>query len=180
MIKRRWDGDPTCHFCPCPETVDHLFFQCPTAKEVWGIIGTCLGADNTPRNMNQYKNWLNFWLPNGASVHMLGFAAICWAIWKSRNRACFDNKIIRNPAEIVIHACALMAFWAGLYTPELQDQLAVGMKFILSCAHRVLARQTHPAPLQLPQPMEGETRCPVQLRQLLPNEEDASDQEEDV
>ena len=180
MIKRRWDGDPTCHFCPCPETVDHLFFQCPTAKEVWGIIGTCLGADNTPRDMNQYKNWLNFWLPNGASVHMLGFAAICWAIWKSRNRACFDNKILRNPAEIVIHACALMAFWAGLYTPELQDQLAVGMKFILSCAHRVLARQTHPAPLQLPQPMEGETRRPVQLRQLLPNEEDASDQEEDV
>ena len=134
MIKRRWDGDPTCHFCPCPETVDHLFFQCPTAKVVWGIIGTCLGADNTPRDMNQYKNWLNFWLPNGASVHVLGFAAICWAIWKSRNRACFDNKIIRNPAQIVIHACALMVFWAGLYTPELQDQLAVGVKFILSCA----------------------------------------------
>ena len=80
----------------------------------------------------------------------------------------------------MIHVCALMVFWGGLYTPELQDQLAVSVKFILSCAHRVLARQTHPAPLRLPQPMEGETRRPVQLRQLLPNEEDASDQEEDV
>ena len=80
MIKRRWDGNPTCHFCSCPETVDHLFFQCHIAKVVWGIIGICLGADNTPRDMDQYKNWLNFWLPNGTSVHMLSFAAICWAI----------------------------------------------------------------------------------------------------
>ena len=54
--------------------------QCHTAKVVWEIIGTCLGADNTLRDMDQYKNWLNFWLPSGASVHMLGFAAICWAI----------------------------------------------------------------------------------------------------
>ena len=95
-------------------------------------------------------------------------------------RRALTKKLIKSPAEIVIHACALMAFWAGLYTPKLQDQLAIGMKFILLCAHRVLARQTHPAPLQLPQPMEGETRHPVQLRQLLLNEEDASDQEEEV
>ncbi|KAG2573136.1 hypothetical protein PVAP13_7KG230255, partial [Panicum virgatum] len=114
------------------------FFQCHTTKVV-EIIGTCLGADNTPRDMDQYKNWLNFWLPSGAS--------------KSRIRACFDNKIIRSPAEIMIHVCALMVFWGGLYTPELQDQLAVGVKFILSCVHRVLAQQTRPAPLRLLQPL---------------------------
>ena len=80
----------------------------------------------------------------------------------------------------MIHVCALMVFWGGLYTPELQDQLAVGVKFILSCAHRVLAQQTRPAPLRLPQPLAGETRRPVQLRQLPPNEGDASGREEDM
>ena len=43
----------------------------------------------------------------------------------------------------MILACALIEFWAGLYTPELQGQLAAGVKIILSWAHRVLARQVH-------------------------------------
>lgn len=36
MLKRKWQGDPTCRFCMATETVDHLFFQCPTAKVVLG------------------------------------------------------------------------------------------------------------------------------------------------
>jgi hypothetical protein len=36
----------------------------------------------------------------GDRVHMLGFAAVCWAIWKARNAACFDKKLINNPNKI--------------------------------------------------------------------------------
>jgi hypothetical protein len=28
---------------------------------------------------------------------MFGIAAICWATWKSRNRARFEMKVIKNP-----------------------------------------------------------------------------------
>jgi hypothetical protein len=34
MIKRNWSGDPSCYFCSQPETVNHLLFQCSTAKVV--------------------------------------------------------------------------------------------------------------------------------------------------
>ncbi|KAG2581310.1 hypothetical protein PVAP13_6KG055792 [Panicum virgatum] len=83
----------------------------------------------------------------------MGFAAVCWTIWKCRNKSCFDKKkLIKSPAEIVIHACALMEFWADLYTPEIRSQLADGMKIILSCAHSVLARQMRPvSPLLAPE-----------------------------
>jgi hypothetical protein len=46
--------------------------------------------------------------------------------------------MIRNPAEILIHACALMTYWAGLYSSEIQQKLIDGVKVLLSCAHRVL------------------------------------------
>ena len=50
----------------------------------------------------------------GSSLLLWPCSAICWEIWKCRNRACFDKKVIKNPAEIVVHVCALMSYWAGL------------------------------------------------------------------
>lgn len=46
MVKRKWTGDPTCRFCESAETAEHLFFQCPTAKVVWGIVACCLRVTN--------------------------------------------------------------------------------------------------------------------------------------
>ncbi|PUZ49950.1 hypothetical protein GQ55_6G020400 [Panicum hallii var. hallii] len=87
-------------------------------------------------------------------VHIFGLAAICWAICKCRNQACFDKKIIKNPAEIIIHACALMSYWAGLDNSDFQVKLMDGVKVMLACAHRVLARQARPTLQILPAPSE--------------------------
>ena len=153
MLKRNWLGDPTCYFCSESESRDHLFFQCSVSKVVWGMVGTCLGANNIPRDLTQYYSWIKTWLPNGGLVHTFGLVAVCWAIWKSRNRACFDKKVIKHPAEILIQASAFMKYWAGLYKAEFQEQLLDGVKALLSCAQRVLAQQgppmSHP---QLPAP----------------------------
>jgi hypothetical protein len=37
---------------------------------------------------------------------VFGIAAVCWAIWKTRNKACFENKMIKHPAEVLCYACA--------------------------------------------------------------------------
>ena len=91
-IRRHWVGDPTCYFCHDNETIDHLFFQCSIAKVTWGIIGFCFGAIDSPRNFHQYKIWIAKWLPGGSLIYTSGCAVVCWAIWKCRNRACFDKK----------------------------------------------------------------------------------------
>lgn len=83
----------------------------------------------------------------------LCLAAICWAIWKRRNEACFENKKLKHPAEIVIHICALLSYWAGLYGSEIQDKIVEGAKILLACAHRVLAQQPRPV-IYLPAPTE--------------------------
>jgi len=108
MVKRKWTGDPSCVFCDQVETINHLFFQCPVAKCVWALVGQCIGATDIPRNNTQYKLWIDKWLPDGQKIHHFGFAAICWAIWKCRNKAVFDAKRIRHPAKILLHSCAFM------------------------------------------------------------------------
>lgn len=37
LIKRRWSGAPTCYFCNSDENIQHLFFQCSTAKSIWAL-----------------------------------------------------------------------------------------------------------------------------------------------
>lgn len=163
MLKRNWNGDPKCRFCDSLETTEHLFFQCPTARVVWGITAQCLGASTIPCNIRQYWNWIAKYLPNGNNVYTFGLAAICWATWKARNVACFENKLIKHPAEIICHACSLMFYWTGLYKPEFQIQIAEGVKVLLSMACRILANQPRAAP---------------QPRALLPAPEADEDEEE--
>lgn len=113
LLKRKWQGDARCMFCEENETIDHLFFQCPVAKAIWLVVARCLGAINVPKNLQQCWKWCERWLPLGVEYHPWGISAICWAIWKCRNRAVFDKKLIKSPMEIICHACALMKYWAG-------------------------------------------------------------------
>ena len=152
LVKRKWVGDSTCVFCDQIETVDHLFFLCPMARCVWGMVGSCFGADNTPTNIGQYRLWVMNWLLDGQNVHHFGLAAVCWAIWKQRNKAVFENKLPRHPSEILVHACSFMMYWAGLYNSEFQGRVLEVVKTLLACAHRVLAHQNRTVVMRLPAP----------------------------
>ena len=67
-------------------------------------------------------------------LHGLGVGAVCWAIWKARNKACFDNIIVKSPIEILCRACALMDYWAGLSKSELQEMIKVRVQALSSMA----------------------------------------------
>jgi len=45
----------------------------------------------------------------------------------------------KKPAEIILHACAFMNYWAGLYNAELQGMLEDGVKVLLSYTYRALS-----------------------------------------
>jgi hypothetical protein len=92
-LRRNWSGDPSCYFCSQAETANHLLFQCSVAKTVWATFDVCIGAQNVPRNLSQCWAWCEQWLAQGRKFHTLGIASICWAIWKARNKLCFELKI---------------------------------------------------------------------------------------
>jgi hypothetical protein len=58
MIKRNWQGDPGCYFCGATESVDHLLFECPIAKFVWGAIAISFHQRDRPSSYEQYDSWI--------------------------------------------------------------------------------------------------------------------------
>lgn len=106
------------------------FFSNVAARYVWGIVGNVLGVGSRPISFNQYFWWIQQYLPVGRNIQVVGLAAICWAIWKLRNKACFQNKLIRCPAEIICYACVFLKFWAGLLKEEAQGMMIIGAEAI--------------------------------------------------
>lgn len=141
MVKRKWQGDPKCYFCQNNESVNHLLFQCSVAKSVWGVIAICVGANDVPCNLEQCWNWCDKWLSSGQKFHTLGIAAVCWAIWKTRNKVCFENKSLHDPISIVCYACALMSYWAGLYLEEDKKMLEDGVATMLRIAIKLMLKK---------------------------------------
>jgi hypothetical protein len=129
-------------FCEQLEIANHLFFQCSTTKVVWGVVAICFNSNTIPIDIHHYKQCIHNVFPQGKPFHHFGFAAICWAMWKCRNRAVFDKKkVIKHPTEIVLHACALLSYWAGLFTPEVRKVVVAGVNPMLAIAHKLLAQQ---------------------------------------
>jgi hypothetical protein len=145
MLKRKWQGDPLCYFCHLPEIVTQLFFTCSIAKIVWATIATCLGATDIPTSFNQSWKWCETWIPNGKQFHVVGIAAICWSVWKMRNKICFEGKKLHNPLEIVSHACALMKHWAGLQKDVDKEVLIQGVNAMFKIAVQILAERRNEA-----------------------------------
>ena len=93
---------------------------------VWSSISTALGGSSRPTCFTQYFWWIAKLLPFRTNLHVVCLASFCWAIWKLRNRAYFEGKLISSPVEIVCYMCVFMRHWAGLQKEEEKKLLEEG------------------------------------------------------
>jgi hypothetical protein len=144
MKKRKWVGSFVCQFCPNDENINHLFFTCPMAAYIWSTISTVLGVFTRPSCFTQYFWWITKILPVGSNLHIVGIVALCWAIWKTRNNACFEGKLISSPLGLICYMCAFLRYWEGLQNEKDKELLLEGATRLqrgASAAHEV-ARTT--------------------------------------
>jgi hypothetical protein len=71
---------------------------------------------------------------------MFGLSAVCWAIWKCRNKVCFENKALKNPSVILHSACSFMRYWAGLHPAGLQEMINSGVDLLAKAAVKILGK----------------------------------------
>ena len=75
-------------------------------------------------------------------MFMPRLAAICWGIWKTRNRVVFEHKmIIKHSLEIICSACAIMHYLAGLYPDSMKEIIVAGVDSMMKVALKILGRQ---------------------------------------
>jgi len=83
---------------------------------------------------------LDLWNNAGFSVN-IGFLLVKKAIWKTRNKMCFKDKSVQDPAYIVCYACALMSYWAGLYLNDDKEALVAGVNTMLKIAMQLTKKK---------------------------------------
>jgi hypothetical protein len=64
----------------------------------------------------------------------VGLAAVCWAVWKTRNAVCFDDRRVKSPTEIICMICSFLTYWAGLLNEDLKRQVIQGVEALKTTA----------------------------------------------
>ena len=123
---RGWQGDKICSFCSSPDCVEHLFFGCVMSRYCWSLVSIIVNADCRPGSFPQFWVWANKFMPSHKKFHMIGLAAICWAIWLTRNAISFERKKCRSPTWDYLFGCFLYRLLGRSSEPRRQDGAGVG------------------------------------------------------
>jgi hypothetical protein len=105
---------------------------------IWGDVANCSNTCIVPDNITQCCNWLDNDATDLKNIHIINVAAICydvaaicWAVWKARNKMCFERILINSPKDSICHACALLNVWACLRKKELLDLIREGAQLLV-------------------------------------------------
>ena len=89
LARQNWQRNKRCVFCDRNETIQHLFFNCHFANDMWWLIYCCFGL-RPPRSLSHvFGNWLMGWIQKLNSLLLQVFSVLCCAIWISRNDLVF-------------------------------------------------------------------------------------------
>jgi hypothetical protein len=75
LVKRQWKGCTKCCFCDVSESCQHLFFYCPMAKLVWGILCLTFGIRMPSDVGNLFGPWLRNFSKKQRNLVLVGVAA---------------------------------------------------------------------------------------------------------
>lgn len=78
-------------------------------------------SEHRVNSFQYYFRWVKQVLPDHKHIHVVGLAAVIWAIWKRSNKVCFDHTYLKNPAEIICSLCNFLKYWAAHEKGELQE-----------------------------------------------------------
>ncbi|XP_072997739.1 uncharacterized protein [Typha latifolia] len=97
--------DEKCALCGIhPETIDHLFFSCRYALEVWALLAQ--DQDWTPTKVSHVRaNWLCDDAQDTAFKALI--AATLWTVWKQRNARVFRGE--NDTAKTVVRRAVQLA-----------------------------------------------------------------------
>lgn len=113
LLARHINVDPRCKRCGSSESVNHLLFHCPFARDVWNL-SPLVGSFDVSGMTDLRADWtelqaLKCLPPSGITSTPL-VPWILWSLWKARNKYVFDN-FSGSPAETLSQAIVVAREW---------------------------------------------------------------------
>lgn len=126
LASRHINIEPLCKRCNTLESINHLFLQCPFAKEVWGKAPFTQEV-GISGSIDLKDVWLQLCSksclpPSGVALGPLA-PWILWQLWISRNALVFNNRTI-SADETLSKAIASAREWQTNQTMKPTGQLA--------------------------------------------------------
>ncbi|XP_039126955.1 uncharacterized protein LOC120263117 [Dioscorea cayenensis subsp. rotundata] len=105
----------TCVLCHANlESVDHLFFQCSFARQVWNYFVQLLQLPDPPSTITSaWGNWRSLVRPARRVIGDSVVKAIVWNVWLSRNDYIFNTNCIPVNALIIKVAHMLLTWFTS-------------------------------------------------------------------
>jgi len=101
LARKNWTGSQKYCGCNSNETINHLFLDCHYARMVWRVIFLATGL-TPPRSISQiFSSWLSNQYIKIRQLIWVGVAAVCWAIWRSRNDIVFNRTIFNLIMQVI-------------------------------------------------------------------------------
>ena len=92
-----------CCFCGREETVEHVFFMCQYASEVWRQVRKCFAINYKPHVF--IRQWLFDFLDGAKDYEATALTITIWHIWEARN-AVRNGENMMHPRSIAERAIA--------------------------------------------------------------------------
>ena len=118
LARKNWTGSQKYCGCNSNETINHLFLDCHYARMVWRVIFFATGL-TPPRSISQmFSSWLSNQHIKIRQLIWVGVAAVCWAIWRSRNDIVFNRTNFNSTIQVIFRGTYWLRFWTQLQRNE--------------------------------------------------------------
>jgi hypothetical protein len=91
LAQKNRKGGQKCIGCNLNEMVKHLFMDCHYVRMVWRMVYLATGLTQPKSIRHMFGSWLSNQNSKIRALIWVGIAALCWAIWKTRNDIIFHK-----------------------------------------------------------------------------------------
>jgi hypothetical protein len=103
LLKRVCKKVELCEFGDDRETQEHLFFSCPLEKYIWSAVSVSLNINSNSFGFwGLYHNWFDTSAGRERKAIIIGSIAVIWAVWKTRNKSCFQRIRPGDPTNVIL------------------------------------------------------------------------------
>uniref|UniRef100_A0A7N2LHE6 Reverse transcriptase zinc-binding domain-containing protein n=1 Tax=Quercus lobata TaxID=97700 RepID=A0A7N2LHE6_QUELO len=106
LHRRRVQVEPWCELCcQCTETVAHMLWECPLARNVWHYAKE--KCRNVRTQSRIFFSLFKMVVDRFSQQEIEQWATVSWSIWSARNKFCFE-KFQRHPEQIMREATGFL------------------------------------------------------------------------
>ena len=114
LARKNQKGSQKCVGCNLNESIQHLFLDCHYARMVWRMVYLATGLTQPKSIRHLFGSWLSNQNTKIRDLIWVGVAALCWAIWNTRNDIIFYRIKYNSILQVIFMGTYWLRFFGAV------------------------------------------------------------------